>query len=65
MAISKCPKCDSHSFEMKEAEPAGSKYKIMFIQCSLCGVVIGTTDYFDTASMLEKIAEKIGVNIFN
>ena len=46
MAISTCPKCDSHYFEMKEAEPNGSKYKIMFIQCSSCGAVVGTTDYF-------------------
>jgi len=64
MARSTCPKCDSNRFEMAEAEPDGSRIKIMFIQCSSCGAVVGTTNFYETASLLEKIANKMGVNLF-
>ena len=60
MAISKCPKCESTCFELKAADNiSGSKVKINFIQCSLCGVVVGVTNYYNTASLLEKIANKM------
>lgn len=64
MATSKCPKCEHTIFEVKAAEPRGSRYKIMFIQCTSCGTVVGTTDYYNTSALLEKIAKKIGLNLF-
>jgi Fe2+ or Zn2+ uptake regulation protein len=64
MAMSTCPKCDSHKFEMKGAEPDGSKFKVMFIQCASCGAVIGITDYYNIPSLLAKIAKKMGFNIY-
>ncbi len=65
MAQSTCPKCESHSFEMVETIPKGSRFKHMFIQCALCGAVVGTTDYYSTHSLLDKIAQKIGVKLFD
>lgn len=64
MATSKCPKCDSVSFELKAGEPHGSKYKIMFIQCRSCGGVVGVTDYYNIPVLLEKIAKKLGFSLF-
>src|SRR5438309_6972481 len=34
MAISTCVKCDGHFFELKQAEPKGSSFKVYFVQCS-------------------------------
>jgi len=64
MATSTCSKCGSRSFELEEVVPAGSKFKIMFIQCSSCGCVVGTTDFYNTSSLLGKIAEKMGFDLF-
>lgn len=53
MAFSTCPKCTSTSFEVKEAEPRNSSYKMIFVQCSSCGAVVGTMPYYD-AGILAK-----------
>lgn len=63
MATSKCPKCDSTCFEMRENAPSGSKYKLMFVQCAYCGAVVGVTDYFNIPSLLEKIARHLGFSV--
>jgi len=54
MAISKCGSCQGTRFELKEAGPAGAQFKINFIQCSACGVVVGVTDYFNVPAMTEQ-----------
>lgn len=54
MAWSTCPKCDSHRFELTEVEPANSRYKMFFVQCSSCGAPMGVTEYYDTGSTLKK-----------
>ena len=65
MATSKCPTCESSRFEMVEMSPGGSRFKVMAVQCSSCGSVVGVTDFYNTASLLEKIAKKIGIyNLF-
>jgi hydrogenase maturation factor HypF (carbamoyltransferase family) len=64
MATSTCPKCTSTSFEIKTNEPKGSRYKIHFIQCSSCGAVVGTMEYYDTANLLDKIGKKLGIDIY-
>jgi len=46
MARSTCPKCTYNLFEIKEAEPRNSTYKIIFIQCSRCGAVVGTMTFY-------------------
>lgn len=53
MASSSCPKCTSTSFEVREGEPRNSHYKLMFVQCSSCGTVVGTMPYYD-AGVLSK-----------
>ena len=61
MAKSKCPRCESTDFEMEKAEPKGSRFKMMFIQCASCGAVVGVTDYFDISALLDQIARRLGI----
>lgn len=64
MAKSKCPHCQHEAFELVEHDDVkDSKFKIMFIQCVACGTVVGTTDFFNVPSLLEKLANKLGVNL--
>lgn len=63
MALSKCPKCDNMFFETKVAEPAGSAVKLIFVQCSRCGAVVGVTEFFNTASLIQKLAAKLGFKL--
>lgn len=63
MATSTCPKCTSTTFEIKMNEPRGSRFKVFFIQCTSCGAVVGTMEYYNTAVMLEKIGKKLGIDI--
>lgn len=66
MAKSKCPSCESNHFEMVDNNNVkGTSYKVMFIQCSKCGTVVGITDFYHTASLLEKIAKNMGFKLFN
>jgi uncharacterized Zn finger protein len=41
MAISRCPKCGGQSFEAVVKIPIGSPRRVMFVQCSACGAVVG------------------------
>jgi transcription initiation factor IIE alpha subunit len=59
MALSKCGSCGNGFFEMVEKEPSGSNYKKMFIQCSICGVPIGVTDYYDNSSQIKNLEAKV------
>lgn len=49
---------------MKEVTPSGSAFKLMFIQCRSCGCVVGSHEYHNTASLLEKLASKLGFKLF-
>lgn len=60
MASSKCIKCDNTTFEMKEGKIAGSAFRMMFVQCSRCGGVVGVTEFTNTGAMLQNIAKKLG-----
>jgi len=57
MAYSKCPKCESYTFEMCPNEPKGSNIVIYFIQCEACGTVVGVTD--DSVTLVKKLIEHI------
>lgn len=59
MAYSKCPKCDSTRFEVKENSPAHSNFKLLFVQCSSCGAVVGTMDYFNIGARLSELEKKV------
>jgi len=59
MSFSKCSKCDSSFFEVKEAEPSNSAYKIIFVQCSSCGAVVGTMPFYDAGVISKDNQEQI------
>ncbi|PRW84051.1 hypothetical protein C7A10_29715 [Pseudomonas fluorescens] len=61
MAFSKCIKCDNTTFEMKEAKITGSNFRMMFVQCSRCGGVVGVTEFTNTAATLHNISKKLGI----
>lgn len=59
MAWSTCPKCNSHSFEMVENTPTKSNFKLMFVQCSSCGAVVGIMDYYNIGQRINELEKKI------
>lgn len=61
MASPTCIKCGNSTFEVKENAPKNSNFKIMFIQCTSCGGVVGVMDYFNIGNFVKKIADKLGV----
>jgi len=63
MAISKCPRgCDNAQFELvRQDHIKGANQPMCFVQCTSCNTVIGVTDFYDTAKLLEKIARKVGI----
>ncbi len=63
MALSRCPKCESTRFEMVEKEVANARFKMMFIQCSSCGTVVGVTDYENTPNMLHRLASALRIKL--
>ena len=64
MALSsKCPCCPSTSFEVSIETPKNSNFKLQFIRCSACGVVVGTTEYYNIGAMIEALAIKLGIKL--
>lgn len=60
MATSKCGGCGSFSFEMVEkSNVRGSRFKIMFIQCSTCGVPVGVMDYFNIGNKIDELEKRV------
>ncbi|HYE10540.1 MAG TPA: hypothetical protein VEF53_10225 [Patescibacteria group bacterium] len=59
MAMSKCPSCGNHRFELVEKEISNAAYKHMLIQCSSCGSVVGNTSYYDPGVTAKKVEDKI------
>jgi len=64
MALSTCIKCGSSSFELKEAPSVnGARFKYHFVQCNSCGGVVGVLEYNNIGLTLEKLAQKLGVDL--
>ena len=66
MAFSTCAKCDGRFFELVEVSPAGSQYKMFFVQCSKCGAPTGVTEYYDVGFLVkqqEAVIKKIETKI--
>ena len=59
MALSKCPKCEKSSFELKELDPTGSNYKFNAIQCAFCGTVVGITDFYNNGAQLKRLSKAV------
>ena len=50
---SQCPHCQGSSFETVVQEPSGSRYKLIFVQCSGCNAPIGVLDFMNIGAMTE------------
>ena len=59
MATSTCIKCGNHSFQIAENSPSGAAFKLMFVQCSSCGGVVGIQDYFNIGTLLQDQEKQI------
>lgn len=54
MALSSCPKCGNHSFEVETVEPMRSNFKLNCVQCSSCGTVVGVLEYLNIGAQILK-----------
>lgn len=63
MARSACPKCEDTRFELQENTPTKSAYRLMFVQCSSCGAVVGVLDMHNIGALLEKICSHLGIRL--
>jgi uncharacterized Zn finger protein len=63
MAASICPRCAKPFFEVVEREPRDSNFKLLFVQCSSCGAVVGVLDHFNIGSLIHDLAEKLHVEL--
>lgn len=63
MAQSKCISCNNTTFETKEAKISGSNFRKYFIQCSKCGGVVGVTSFYNTNTLIEKLAKALNINL--
>lgn len=60
---SKCPKCEKTSFEVVEETPSKSNFKLEFVRCSYCKMVVGVLEYFNNGELLYKLARKLNINL--
>lgn len=63
MATSTCVKCNNTRFETKVIEPTGSNFKLVAIQCSSCGGVVGITEYLNIGDRIGTLAKKLNVRL--
>mgnify|MGYP000058512067 CR=1 FL=1 len=61
MAIPTCTRCNNNQFELKVVTPIGSEYKVNFIQCNKCGVVIGVLEFYEIGALILQLAERLNV----
>jgi hypothetical protein len=50
-------------FEAKELKVHDSNFRMIAVQCRVCGAVVGVRDWLNNANALAKIAEKLGVSL--
>lgn len=64
MARPTCPKCESSRFEMTTVDNIqNARFKMNLIHCASCGATIGVVDFQHVPTLLERIAERLGVNL--
>lgn len=59
MALANCVRCGNGGFETSIQSPMGSNIKMVFIQCSGCGGVVGTAPYHDPSAQHDRIINAI------
>lgn len=57
--LSKCGQCGGGIFEIVEVAPHKSAYKLLFVQCTACGVPIGAMEYFNSGAILKGIEKDL------
>ena len=62
MAFSKCVSCGNGYFEVVEKEPRNSNFKVMFVQCSSCGGVVGVMDFYNIGTIVKNLEKEIENN---
>lgn len=63
MATSKCASCGSFMFETKEVTPSNSNFKLTFVQCAMCGGVVGVLDFFNIGQLIHDLARKLRISL--
>ena len=63
MALPTCPKCDHLFFEATTITPVKSNFKINAIHCASCGCVVGVLPFHNTSTVIQQLAEKLGVKM--
>lgn len=63
MAVPTCPKCDSRTFETQVFEPRGSRFKLMSVNCTSCGAVVGVTDFWNIGQTLMDLGKRLGFDL--
>jgi hypothetical protein len=57
--MSKCVKCENTVFGIQEISPSGAQYKMYVVQCVVCQVPVGVTDYWNVGTLLKNQEKKI------
>jgi uncharacterized Zn finger protein len=64
MAIPRCPKCDSTTFEMQELPKIkNANFRHQVLNCTSCGAIVGTFELFNVNFRLNKLAEKLNIDL--
>jgi hypothetical protein len=63
MAVSSCIRCGGTVFEVVDAEPKDSKFKLEFVQCASCGGVVGVMEDVNIGSYLRKLARELNIDL--
>lgn len=58
-----CPKCGNMTFEMQDLHVTEMEFRRSAINCTKCGAIIDTVDYFNTPALLHKLAAALKVSI--
>ena len=54
MAATRCPHCETGSFEIAVFEPVGGNFKQNFVQCTGCGAPFGVLDFYNLGPRLDE-----------
>jgi len=65
MSTSKCPKCESSSFESYKEMVSGYHYQLNFIRCTKCKTVISVLENFNIGALIHGLAEKLKIDLYN
>ena len=58
-----CPRCGHSGFEIAEQKVSNAEYRFFAIRCSSCGCVVGTHEYNNIGNLINKLADKLNINL--